>query len=168
MARATWKPHEKHGELTERGDLPDSVYAFPKERKEPLTDESHVRNAVARFDQVRGVPDADRELAWANIKKAAKHYGVDLSEKDWHELGRQPSTRRTAADRKKSARKAAATRKKRGTGTGSTPARKRGAKRAAATRKKTSSKKTSRKKTSKKTTTRKTTARKTTARKKKR
>jgi hypothetical protein len=135
MPRATWKPHEKHGELTERGDLPDSVYAFPKKRKEPLTDESHVRNAIARFDQVRGVSDDDRDLAFANIKKAAKHYGVELSERSWKELGRQPSTRRSATDRKKSAKKAAATRKKRGTGTSSTPARKRGAKRAAATRK---------------------------------
>jgi hypothetical protein len=136
MARATWKPHERHGELTERGDLPDSVYAFPKRRKEPMTDASHVRNAIARFDQVRGVSDEERDLAFANIKKAAKHYGVEISERDWSELGRKPSTRRTAADRKKSAKKAAATRKKRGTGTGSTPARKRGAKRAAATRKK--------------------------------
>lgn len=135
MARATWKPHEKHGELTERGDLPDSVYAFPKQRKEPLTDESHVRNAIARFDQVRGILDEDRDLAFANIKKAAKHYGVELSERNWKELGREPGTRRSVADRKKSAKKAAATRKKRGTGTGSTPARKRGAKRAATTRK---------------------------------
>ena len=135
MLRATWKPHEKHGDLTERGDLPDSVYAFPKQRKEPLTDESHVRNAIARFDQVRGVSDEDRDLAFANIKKAAKHYGVELSEKSWKELGREPSTRRTASDRKKTAKKAAGTRKKRGTGTGSTPARKPGAKRAAATRK---------------------------------
>ena len=142
MARATWKPHEKHGELTERGDLPDSVYAFPKQRKEPLTDESHVRNAIARFDQVRGVSDEDRDLAFANIKKAAKHYGVELSERNWKELGREPSTGRSTADRKKSAKKAAATRKKRGTGTGSTPARKRGAKRAATTRK-TAKKKTS-------------------------
>lgn len=135
MPRATWKPHEKHGELTERGDLPESVYAFPKQRKEPLTDESHVRNAVARFDQVRGVSDEDRDLAFANIKKAAKHYGVDLAERTWKELGREPSTRRSTTDRKKSAKKAAATRKKRGTGAGSTPARKRGAKRAATTRK---------------------------------
>ena len=150
--RATWKPHEKHGELTERGDLPDSVFAFPKERKEPMTDASHVRNAIARFDQVTGVPDADRELAFANIEKAAKHYGVEISEADWHELGRRPSTGRTASGRKKSARKAAATRKKRGTGSTTTPARKRGAKRAAATRKKSaaSKKATSKKATSKK------------------
>ena len=52
---ATWKPHEKHGELTERSDLPDSVFAFPKERKEPLTDAKHLRNAIARFDQTIGV-----------------------------------------------------------------------------------------------------------------
>jgi len=108
--RATWKPHEKHGVLTKQSDLPDSVFAFPKQRKEPLTDEKHVRNAVARFDQVIGVSDQDRELAFTNIKKAAKHYGVDVSESSWGELGTKPSTGRTAADRKRSAKKAAKTR----------------------------------------------------------
>jgi hypothetical protein len=107
----TWKPHAKHGELTERSDLPDSVFAFPKQRKEPLTDASHVRNAIARFDQTTDVSDQDRELAFANIKKAAEHYGVDMSETSWKELGRQPSTGRTAADRRESAKKAAETRK---------------------------------------------------------
>jgi hypothetical protein len=111
--QATWKPHEKHGELTERSDLPDSVFAFPKRRKEPMTDASHVRNAIVRFDQTTDVSDQDRELAFANIKKAARHYGVEMSEADWSELGRRPSTGRTAADRRKSARKAAATRKER-------------------------------------------------------
>jgi hypothetical protein len=67
----TWKPHEKHGDLSERSDLPDSVFAFPKERKEPLTDATHVRNAIARFDQVTSVSDEERELAFANIKEAA-------------------------------------------------------------------------------------------------
>jgi hypothetical protein len=109
---ATWKPHEKHGELTERSTLPDSAFAFPKQRKEPMTDASHVRNAIARFDQTIGVSDEDRALAFANIKKAAKHYGVKISETDWHELGRRPSTGRTAEDRSRSAEKAAATRKK--------------------------------------------------------
>jgi hypothetical protein len=121
--RATWKPHEKHGLLTEQGDLPDSVFAFPKQRKEPLTDKKHVRNAVARFDQVTGVSDEDRALAFTNIKKAAKHYGVDVTESSWEDLGSKPRTGRTAADRSASARKAAQTRAKRG------------AKRAAATRK---------------------------------
>jgi hypothetical protein len=126
---ATWKPYEKHGELTERTDLPDSVFAFPKQRKEPMTDASHVRNAIARFDQTIGVSDEDRALAFANIKKAAEYYGVDMTETDWRQLGTRPSTGRTAADRRVSARKGAATRKKRGTA-------RRGAQKAAATRRK--------------------------------
>jgi hypothetical protein len=109
MPTATWKPHEKHGVLTEQSDLPDSVFAFPKQRKEPLTDAKHVRNAVARFDQVTGVSDADRAAAFRNIEKAAKHYDVELSEKDWHELGVHPQT-----NRKESAAKGAETRRKRG------------------------------------------------------
>ncbi len=107
----TWKPHTKHGDLTERSDLPDSVFAFPKQRKEPMTDASHVRNAIARFDQTVGVSDEDRALAFANIKKAAEHYGVDMTETDWRQLGSHPSTGRTEADRKASAKKAAETRK---------------------------------------------------------
>lgn len=84
----TWKPSEEHGRLTTRDNLPDSVFAFPKQRKEPMTDAQHVRNAIARFDQVEDVSDEDRNLAFANIEKAAKHYGVNLSESSWHELGK--------------------------------------------------------------------------------
>jgi len=87
MPQASWKPHEKHGRLTTQSDLPGSAYAFPKQRKEPLTDAQHVRNAVARFDQVIDVSDADRALAFANIEKAAKYYGVTLAETSWRELG---------------------------------------------------------------------------------
>jgi Family of unknown function (DUF6582) len=105
--RATWKPHEKHGRLTMQSDLPDSVYAFPKQRKEPLTDARHVRNAVARFDQVTGVSDSERSQAFANIKKAAAYYDVELGEGSWRELGVHPQRNRSA-----SARKGAATRKR--------------------------------------------------------
>ncbi len=86
--KATWEPHPEHGKLdtADKKKLPDSVYAFPKEHKEPLTDAAHVRNALARFDQVKGVSDEEREQAFANIKKAAKHYKVDISEKSWKEL----------------------------------------------------------------------------------
>jgi hypothetical protein len=108
MPEATWKPHEKHGRLTMRSDLPDSVYAFPKQRKEPLTDARHVRDAVARFDQVIDVSDADRALAFANIEKAASHYDVNLAETSWHDLGIHPQTHRREA-----AAKAAVTRKRR-------------------------------------------------------
>jgi hypothetical protein len=104
---ATWKPHEKYGRLTKQSDLPDSVFAFPEQRKEPLTDARHVRNAVARLDQVTGVSDSDRAAAFANIKKAAKHYGIHLSETSWHDLGVRPQR-----NRKQAAAKAVATRKR--------------------------------------------------------
>ena len=93
--KATWEPHTEHGKLdsADRNKLPDSVYAFPKERKEPLTDASHVRDAMARFDQVKGVSDEERDQAFANIKKAAEHYGVEIRESSWRELGKEPHTR---------------------------------------------------------------------------
>jgi hypothetical protein len=64
------------------------VFAFPEQRKEPLTDASHVRNAISRFDQVEEVSDKDRELAFANIKKAAKHYDIDMEARTWRDLGK--------------------------------------------------------------------------------
>ncbi len=105
--KTTWIPHEEHGTLTTRSDLPDTVYAFPKQRKEPLTDARHVRNAVVRFDQIIGVSDTDRAVAFANIQKAAKYYNVELSEASWRELGVHPQRHR-----KEAAAKAAATRRK--------------------------------------------------------
>lgn len=71
----------------DRDDLSSSKFAFPKQRKEPLEDASHVRNAIARFDQVKGVTDAERDQAWARIKAAAKKFDVDVSEQSWRELG---------------------------------------------------------------------------------
>jgi hypothetical protein len=92
--KTTWKPRTEHGELTaeDRKKLPDSAFAFPDKRKEPLTDASHVQNALARFDQVRDVTDAERDLAFANIRKAAEHYGVDVAEDNWRQLGKRPHT----------------------------------------------------------------------------
>jgi hypothetical protein len=96
--KATWKPHTEHGKLDseEREDLPDDAFAFPKQRKEPLTDARHVQNALARFDQVDGVSDKERELAFSNIKKAAEHYGVNVEESDWHQLGKHPHTKNSS------------------------------------------------------------------------
>jgi putative IMPACT (imprinted ancient) family translation regulator len=94
----TWKPVDEHGTLSSgaRRELPDSAYAFPDKRKEPLTDARHVQNALARFDQVKGVSDTERDKAFANIKAAAKHYGVEVVESDWRQLGKQPHTKNTA------------------------------------------------------------------------
>lgn len=72
-----------------RNDLDEDQFAFPKERKEPLNNASHVRNAIARFDQVEGVSDSEKDEAWSRIKRAAKKHGVEVHEKSWHELGKK-------------------------------------------------------------------------------
>ncbi len=90
MPEATWKPYKRRGRLTMQSDLPDSVYALPKQPKEPLTDAQHVRNAVARFDQVIGVSDADRAMAFANIEKAAVYFDINLAETSWRDLSTHP------------------------------------------------------------------------------
>ena len=69
--------------------MDEGQFAFPKERKEPLTDARHVGNAIARFDQVEGVSDKEKDEAWDRIKKAAKKYGVEVNEKSWRELGKK-------------------------------------------------------------------------------
>ena len=71
-----------------RGELDKGSFAFPKERKEPLENASHVRNAIARFNQVKDVSDAEREAAWKRIKAAAKKHDVEVKEKSWREIGK--------------------------------------------------------------------------------
>ena len=76
----------------DRNDLEKGAFAFPKERKEPLENASHVRNAIARFNQVEGVSDAERDAAWKRIQTAAKKFGVDMQETSWKQLGSKPHT----------------------------------------------------------------------------
>ena len=88
-ARAHGKkvPRRTEGLSTaEENRLDDERFAFPDERKEPLNDASHVRNAIARFDQVEGVSDAERDRAWDRIKAAAKRFDVEVSASDWRDL----------------------------------------------------------------------------------
>jgi hypothetical protein len=80
----TWKPVTDPGQVRDR--LPASAFAFPSERKEPLTDAGHVRSAIARFGQVDGVTETERAQAFANIKAAAQYYGVALHARSWHDL----------------------------------------------------------------------------------
>ena len=72
----------------DKNQLRDTEFAFPEQRKEPLTDADHVRNAIARFDQVEGVSNADREKAWGRITRAARRFDIEVSEKSWHDLMR--------------------------------------------------------------------------------
>jgi len=71
---------------SKRDDMTGTEFAFPKQRKEPIHDAAHVRNAMARFDQVSGVSDEERDEAWKRIKKAASHFHIEMSENDWREL----------------------------------------------------------------------------------
>jgi hypothetical protein len=73
----------------DRDKLSESNFAFEKQRKEPLENASHVRNAVARFNQVEGVSDDERDAAWKRIKTAAKKYKVELHENSWREIGKK-------------------------------------------------------------------------------
>ncbi len=86
-AQGARTPRQTRGLSTAaQNDLPDSKFAFPKERKEPLTDARHVRNAVARFDQVEHVTDAERDRAWRRIRAAARKYGVEIEARGWRQL----------------------------------------------------------------------------------
>jgi hypothetical protein len=82
------KPGRRSSGLStaEKNRLPATKFAFPKERKEPLVDARHVRNAVARFDQVAGVSDAERDQAWRRIRAAARKFGVKINERGWRQL----------------------------------------------------------------------------------
>ena len=72
----------------QRDDLDERQFAFPKERKEPLENAAHVRNAVARFNQVKDVSDDERDAAWKRIKAAAAKFDVELSEDSWRDIGK--------------------------------------------------------------------------------
>lgn len=77
-------------ELSEkqRDDLDEDKFAFPKERKEPIEDAGHVRAAIARFNQVKDVSDAERDEAWERILAAARKFGVEVNEKSWRDIGK--------------------------------------------------------------------------------
>ena len=88
--------NKRSGSLStaEQNDLPASKFAFPDQRKEPLTDARHVRNAIARFDQVEDVSDRDRAAAWKRIKAAAKKHDIEIEAGSWRELMRGGKTAR--------------------------------------------------------------------------
>ena len=54
----------------------------PSDSKLPIFDADHVRNALARFGQVKDITDAERATAKTKMRKAAKKFGIktELSE----------------------------------------------------------------------------------------
>jgi hypothetical protein len=86
-ARGERIPRRTEGLTTaEENRMSEKEFAFPEQRKEPLTDATHVRNAIARFDQVEGVTDAERDRAWKRIQAAATRFDIDVSAAGWREL----------------------------------------------------------------------------------
>ena len=77
-------------DANKRNAIPDAKFAFPKQRKEPIENATHVRNAIARFNQVDGVTNEERDEAWTHINTAAKKFGVEVHEKSWREIGAKP------------------------------------------------------------------------------
>lgn len=73
LVKARMKAKERHA-------LDDSDFAFPKERKDPLNDEAHVRDALGRFSQTEGVSAEEKHEAARRILARAKHFGIDVSE----------------------------------------------------------------------------------------
>jgi hypothetical protein len=93
MSEPTWKLFNPatHGRLSmaEKNLLPGTAFAFPRARKEPMTDAAHVRDAMARFNRVEDVTDSERELAFAHLQKAAKHFDIQMKEANRHQFGSQ-------------------------------------------------------------------------------
>ena len=83
---ATTKQKEAGLSAAEKDRLRATDFAFAKACKEPLTDARHVRNAIARFNQVEDVTDKERDEAWRRIVRAAKRFGVDVHESSWRDL----------------------------------------------------------------------------------
>ena len=90
-----------HGLSTRQRDrMSTEKFAFPKERKEPLNDARHVRNAVARFDQVEGVSEKERDAAWRRIRSAARKYGVHIEARGWRQLMKGGRSGRSRSSKK--------------------------------------------------------------------
>jgi hypothetical protein len=83
-------------DAADRNAMTDSEYAFPRLRKEPINDASHVRNAIARFDQVQDATDQERDEAFERIKRAARRFGVDMTEQRWQDLGKPSATMKSS------------------------------------------------------------------------
>lgn len=68
----------------DRDDLADREFAYVKgdERKLPIHDEAHVRNAISRFGQTDFDSADDRAAAARKVTAAAKRHGIDIDQDD--------------------------------------------------------------------------------------
>ena len=69
----------------QRKSMPKSVFAYVDSNGEghlPLNDESHVRNAMARFHQTAFESKTAKEQARRKIRAAARKHGIEVSKDD--------------------------------------------------------------------------------------
>ena len=81
----------------QRRSMPKGVFAYVDKEGAghlPLNDESHIRNAMARWDQTNFESPAKKEGARRKIVAAAKRHGIDLAKDD---KVAKPRARRSAA-----------------------------------------------------------------------
>ena len=84
----------------QRDHIDSDKFAFPKERKEPIHDAAHVRYAIARFNQVEGVSDDERDAAWRRSAPGRTDDGVAPSTvARLRELTGWPAAKLVARDR---------------------------------------------------------------------
>jgi class 3 adenylate cyclase len=78
-SRLLWSPAVSRLDPRERASLPDRAFAYIDsrgQRRLPIHDAAHVRNALARFGQVSFEDDAACERARTRLLKAAKKYRI--------------------------------------------------------------------------------------------
>ena len=119
----------------DREKLDKRTFAYVDKNGEghlPLNDESHVRNAMARFNQTAFPSASAKEGARRKVKAAAKEHGIEVSEDDNIS---KPATSVRAAHTKRGPRGGrAVVRKKRPTSTAQRKAARRNVKKAVAAR----------------------------------
>lgn len=64
----------------------EACLQLPAQRKAPLENATHVRNAISRFNQVRGVTELEKDAAWQRILAAATKFEVKVHEATWRDL----------------------------------------------------------------------------------
>jgi hypothetical protein len=71
--------------VRQRKNVPKRQFAYVDARGEghlPIHDKSHVRNAMARFNQTEFVSERQKESARRKILAAAKRHGIEVSRDD--------------------------------------------------------------------------------------
>jgi hypothetical protein len=73
------EPLEKQGRPDSAGAYAYAPGPNKSDWKFPIHDRAHVQNAISRFGQDKGIPDAARRKAWGRIMAAARRMGVKVS-----------------------------------------------------------------------------------------